>query len=195
MNFQDLLAKIKQIDENTGTMAPPSGPEFPDDGNAQLECGDDKEMPPKAGGPGLAGDDEILIGEKGMEECGLPGMDNMPHGMMGAPKQQDNVTMSVSMNGSGAGGISDLMKILRNIESAGGQDDVEIDVGETQDGGFQTATTAPDTTVANPAMMLRTGRDLASKDGEAIKVNGGGNPMHETLVRKLSEQYAQLKAR
>jgi len=192
MNFQDLLAKMKQIDENTGTMAPPSGPQFPDDGNAQLECGD--EMPPKADKPGLAGDDEILIGEKGMEECGLPGMDNMPHGMMGAPKQQDNVTMSVSMNGSGAGGISDLMKILRNIEK-GGEGDIEIGVGEEIDGGFQSATTEPETSVADTSMMTRTGRDLASKDGEAIKVNGGGNPMREALIRKLSEHYAQVKAR
>ena len=32
------------------------------------------------------------------------------------PKQQDNVTMNVSMNGSGAGGIKDLMDILRAIE-------------------------------------------------------------------------------
>jgi hypothetical protein len=40
------------------------------------------------------------------------------------PKQQDNVTMNVSMNGSGAGGIKDLMNILRNIEHGGlGQDD------------------------------------------------------------------------
>jgi hypothetical protein len=32
------------------------------------------------------------------------------------PKQQDSVTMNVSMNGSGSGGIKDLMSILRNIE-------------------------------------------------------------------------------
>jgi hypothetical protein len=32
------------------------------------------------------------------------------------PKQQDSVTMNVSMNGSGSGGIKDLMDILRAIE-------------------------------------------------------------------------------
>lgn len=52
-----------------------------------------------------------------VEECGdmpTPVMASIAHEK---PSQPDNVTMNVSMNGSGAGGISDLMKILRNIES------------------------------------------------------------------------------
>jgi hypothetical protein len=50
------------------------------------------------------------------------------------PKQQDNVTMNVSMNGSGAGGIKDLMNILRNIEHGGlsQQDDSDKDTMYTE---------------------------------------------------------------
>ena len=64
-------------------------------------------------------------------ECGMPiaiggamGGSSMP------PKQQDNVTMNVSMNGSGAGGISDLMKILRNIENGDNRDPHQHDVSQ-----------------------------------------------------------------
>ena len=49
---------------------------------------------------------------------GMPGMPGMP-GIMGhnePPKQQDSVSMSVNMNGNGAGGIRDLMSVLKNIE-------------------------------------------------------------------------------
>ena len=53
--------------------------------------------------------DSTVIAESDMEECG--GM--MPPSM---PKQSDSVTMNVSMNGSGEGGIRDLMNILRNLE-------------------------------------------------------------------------------
>ena len=44
---------------------------------------------------------------------GGPMMHNEP------PKQQDSVTMNVTMNGSGAGGIRDLMSVLKNIEQGG----------------------------------------------------------------------------
>ena len=46
-----------------------------------------------------------------VDECGA-----MPIGISGPSEQPDNVTMNVSMNGSGAGGIRDLMAIIKNIE-------------------------------------------------------------------------------
>jgi hypothetical protein len=46
-------------------------------------------------------------------ECG-PAMGSSP------TAQQDTVSMSVNMNGSGAGGIRDLMAILKNIEDTDG---------------------------------------------------------------------------
>jgi len=74
MNFQELAAKLKNIEE--GSDAP-------------------------------------------VEECG-----EMPMAVMHSepPKQQDNVTMNVSMNGQGPNGIKDLMSILRNIENGGNVD-------------------------------------------------------------------------
>jgi hypothetical protein len=92
MNLQDLMSKLKSIDE--GAM-PPLAP-TKDNVPAESECG----MPIAIGGPA------------------------------GAPKQQDNVTMNVSMNGSGAGGISDLMKILRNIEGSDNKDPHQHDVSQ-----------------------------------------------------------------
>jgi hypothetical protein len=103
--------------------------------------------------------------------------------------------MNVSINGSGAGGIKDLLDVLKNIEQGGGDKDVIVGMDEELTGGFEDATTAPDEEVADTSMMTRTGNDLASKGTEAPKVNGGGNPMQETLVRKLSELYAEVKSR
>lgn len=156
MNFQDLLTKLKTLDESAN------------------ECG---------GSPSMAGADDLLVGEE--------------HGDMGpmANRQSDSISMNVSINGSGAGGIKDLLDVLKNIEQGGGDKDVIVGMDEELTGGFEDATTAPDEEVADTSMMTRTGNDLASKGTEAPKVNGGGNPMQETLVRKLSELYAEVKSR
>ena len=61
-----------------------------------------------------------IDGTAPVEECGdMPTPGAVVHEM---PPQQDNVTMNVSMNGQGSGGIKSLMDILRNIE-AGVEDD------------------------------------------------------------------------
>ena len=49
-----------------------------------------------------------------VEECG---MGPMTSPMSSPMPQQDNVNMNVNMSGSGAGGIRDLMSILKNIEN------------------------------------------------------------------------------
>lgn len=150
--------------------------------------------------PPISGDSSL------MGECG---MEMMP--MHQAPKQSDSVTMNISMNGSGAGGIRDLMAILRNIEQPAahsqddaadklfGGDDVEVAFGEEQvdDGGFGSATTEPAEEVAPMAAVTPTGNDMHSKGAEAEKVNGGGNPFNvsETLVQKLSAMYEEVKSR
>lgn len=151
-----------------------------------------------------------------MEECGLPGMSSMPSGMSGMPKQQDNVTMNVSMNGSGAGGIRDLMGILKNIEQGSDEppratrvlvapgsmssdnigNDLFGDIGEEQnDGGFGSATTEPSPRTRGIDSVTQTGDDMHSKGIEKPKVNGGGNPMQESLVAKLSQHYNEVKSR
>jgi len=56
--------------------------------------------------------------EAELEECGdMMPMSNKPDA------EQDHVSVSVNMNGSGAGGIRDLMNILRNIDDVAGDDD------------------------------------------------------------------------
>jgi hypothetical protein len=193
-NFSDLYKKIQSLDEAVAPVVEPQH-ELQGGAGASDECGD-------------AGTSMPLMGEDPMEECG---MDMMPHAMS-APKQSDSVTMNVSMNGSGAGGIKDLMQILRNIESGseptnphphdatalfGGPDD---EVSEEQiaahNGGFGDATTRPNEVTLDIDSVIPTGNDMHSKGGEAEKVNGGGNPynsLDESLKFKLFNMYNEIK--
>lgn len=54
---------------------------------------------------------------------------------------------------------------------------------------------SPDEKMAKLAAVIATGDDLASKGKEAPKVNGGGNPMQESLMDKLSAMYEEVKTR
>jgi hypothetical protein len=133
--------------------------------------------------------------DAGMEECG--GM-SMPSGMS-ASKQQDNVTMNVSMNGSGAGGIRDLMSILKNIEQAGSDAEPSDSDDATMVIGTEEYANEPGEQTAGVDAMLSTGDDLSSKGAEAEKVNGGGNPMQpgvsEGLLAQLANLYQEVKLR
>jgi hypothetical protein len=113
MNFQELTARLRLIEGMEGNVASAAigagTPEMDDAMEEGLPV-----APTKDDQPGAA-------------ECmPMPGMMSMN----AAPKQQDNVTMNVSMNGSGAGGISDLMKILRNIEDSENKDPHQHDVSK-----------------------------------------------------------------
>ena len=205
MNFQDLLAKMKSIDESSvevqdlptsATSSPPTAPAdaMPPAGaeTPTVECGDDMEKPNSQS--------DVLLGEKDVEECGLPGMSSMPSGMMGSPKQSDSVTMNLSMNGSGAGGIRDLMDILRNLDGDQASNDAGADIvlgveEDGADGNFTNATTEPNPTTYDMDAVLPTGDDIHSKGREALKVNGGGNPLAETLMARLSAHYQSIKER
>jgi hypothetical protein len=184
MDFKSLLSKINELngtpDEIRGEQADqPANEQMPD---TSIQS------------------DQPLV-DTDVEECGMPGMSNMPTGMMGAPKQQDNVTMNLSMNGSGAGGIRDLMSILKNIEGGEASDkNMVIGVGEANmDGGFSDATTKPNEKVASISAVTPKGNDIHSKGGEAEKVNGGGNPMQagvsEGLLAQLANLYQEVKLR
>jgi len=135
------------------------------------------------------------------DECGMMPMPSMP------PKQQDNVDMNVTMHGTGPGGIRDLMQILRNIESGdnsdphshsvdalfggpklGGAIDVVID-----DGYENSPEGASGPEVFGIDAVTQTGDDMHSKGEERPKVNGGGNPMQESLVSRLSQLYREIK--
>jgi hypothetical protein len=141
------------------------------------------------------------------EECGA-----MPIGIGGPMGQQDNVTMNVSMNGSGAGGIRDLMAILKNIEnsehdhgdvlvgepseqepimgaivqSMGHEHDMGEEYENSVDGGSEPEVYGIDA-------VTQTGDDMHSKGLEAPPVNGGGNPMQEALISRLAQMYDEIK--
>jgi hypothetical protein len=159
------------------------------------------------------------IDESTVAECG----DMMPM-IAHAPQQSDSVTMNVSMNGSGAGGIKDLMDILRNIEQAaddqeepmvaephGMDGDVDIVLGtdedmladpKTQDSGAG----AGDESYGNSApggsdarqfgldAVTFKGDDMHSKgDVKRLRVNGAENPLQEALVERLQSLYDSIK--
>jgi hypothetical protein len=152
----------------------------------------------------LTSKDQLLVGEENVEECGLPGMSNMPSGMMGTPKQQDNVTMNISMNGTGAGGMRDLMGILKNIENGGEEpaqhahgDEIVVGVGEEQStGGFDSATTEPSPETQPVAAMLKKGPDIHGNMGDHRPRQAGlPHAQMENLVSHLSTLYQEVKLR
>ena len=120
--------------------------------------------------------------------------------------QADSTTMSVSMNGSGKGGIRDLMNILRNIESGetepshnktdhalfGDGEEMEADESyeNSVDGGSEANVYGIDAVTV-------TGNDMHSKGKEAPKQAGGGNPWNvsEELTTRLRTLYNEVKLR
>jgi hypothetical protein len=128
-----------------------------------------------------------------LDEC------NMPGDMASPPKQSDSVSMNVSLNASGAGGIKDLMGILKGIEQGHADPAHDPDAGKdvmigADDFPFdEEFANAPDEIYADPAVMMQTGDDLHGQGAEAPKVNGGGNPMQETLMNQLSRLYSEVK--
>ena len=177
MNFQDLMSKLRTIDE--GTVA---------------ECGD---MGPTA------------------------------------PKQPDNVTMNVTINGSGKGGIRDLMDILKDIESGKEPHDAHALFGEPHSdhekeepimGDCVDQIASEENEIAMPAeeeviaseewenaapgdegpetkgvdAVLPTGNDLFANAGDNRQRKYDlptARPVKESLVNRLSEMYKEVKTR
>ncbi len=173
MNFQDLLEKMKALDE---------APAASDEG---ISATSPKDVP--------------LMGEEGMEECGgMPSM-SMPHE---APKQADNVTMNVSMNGQGSGGIKDLINILRNIESSDSVVNKDADdmlVGMDEEGveaGFGSTDTKPEPQVSPVSAVLKKGQDMHANTGDSRPRQAGlPRAKMEGLVSHLSSLYQEIKER
>lgn len=141
-----------------------------------------------------------------------------PLGGMGKPEQpeqQDSVTMNVSMNGSGAGGIKDLMSILRNIENGQAPHGAEHDHSEPLlgDEEFDEVMGDEGQTFGNSAhgdsgthvhgidAVTATGDDMHSKGGSNPHYSPGNNTLrqsttvHEGLVDKLQNLYNEVKTR
>ena len=183
MNLQDLMTRLKSIEEN----APPVAPVHTD--------------------------------ETPTEECGMP----IAVGEMN-PRQQDNVTMNVSMNGTGAGGISDLMKILRNIEQSdnadphqhdvskmfaqpghaepliGQEEEMEETIGDDEESWGNSVSGGSGHHTHGVTAVTRSGDDLLSKGkisplARAPGTNSLRHPtqVSEELVGRLSQMYEAIK--
>ena len=151
----------------------------------------------------------------GVDECGGIMIGGPMGAPMGQPKQPDNVTMSVNMNGQGAGGIKDLMNILRSIEHAEAPTHgIEHDHGEPLFGDEFEETMGDDKeTWGNSAhgdagahvhgvdAVTFSGNDMNSKGNSNPHFSPGNNTlrqsttMHEGLVERLQSLYNEVKTR
>lgn len=132
------------------------------------------------------------------------------------PAQQDSVNATVNINGQGAGGIRDLLKILSNLEDKSAplyhdaEDDIllgadkvatepEYDDENILDDDYgNSAKYSSGPIKYNVSAVTRTGNDLASKGLSARKENGGSNPffnLDESLLGKLQSLYTEVKTR
>ena len=204
MNFNELFQKMRELDAPVAEELKGGQKKLDQDKDGDIEADDLKALRDKK------------VDEELVDECGM----DMPS--MNSTKQQDNVTMNISMNGSGAGGIRDLMNLLRDLEDgpedggngmddemgviidkmAGDEGDSEmplIGMDETEGGGFDQASTTPNTQTAPLGAAFPTGNDISSHGGnERPKVNGGGNPYAmaaEGLIPRLSSLYQEVKSR
>ncbi len=157
---------------------------------------------------------EVSLKEDDIAECGMS-----PMGPSDPMKQQDNVSMNISMNGAGTGGIRDLLDILRNIEQGSENPDMDslndligqMDAGPGEDEphgkvavidgedemSIDEFTNEPNEVYGSVGDVIPTGTDMHSKGAEAEKVNGGGNPfgVDEELVNRLATMYESIKNR
>jgi len=197
MNFQELVQRMTALDQ------PVQEEELANkdyDGDGEIESGKDEYMGSRM---------KAAEKDKEVDECGMPGMSNMPNGMMGN-RQPDSVTMNISMNGSGAGGIRDLMSVLRDLENG---IDGEHDHG-SDDGldpavivkkmssepiiGQEDYTTQPDEVYSDIDAVTGTGTDMHSNNGDHRQRQAGlpiAKPQMESLVHKLSKHYQDIKSR
>ena len=153
--------------------------------------------------------------EQPVEECGM-----MPMMPGASPQQQDNVNMNITMSGQGAGGIRDLMSILKSIENGDEEDGIDVVIGKPsiakashgEDpilGDFEEALDDMET-YGNSApgasgkhthgvdAVTFSGDDMNSKGkisplARAPGTNPLRHPMHESLVNRLQEHYNSIK--
>ena len=216
MNFKELMARMAELDKPVQESDKASNDY---DGDGEVESGKDEYMGSrdKAIKKAMGKEDDeakesidqlAMEVQQEVDECGMSPMSMSSP--MGMNKQQDNVSMNVSMNGSGSGGIRDLMDILRNLEKDG-FDDSHNDHNDHDDG--------LDLKIGSPALMMKkepvlgdeyanspdvqmgqgnfpqdTGNDLHHPKGSYPAVAGGDNPMAlENIVSRLDRLYKEVR--
>jgi DNA-directed RNA polymerase subunit delta len=126
-----------------------------------------------------------------MQECG----GDAPTMAPSLQKQDDQVSMSVNMSGSGSGGIKDILNILRNIENGGehGEHDGAMMIIDDEPE-FEDFANAPDEKYSSLKDIIRSGDDLhKSKHSYSDKPYHGDNPM--AVKEKLESLYNFVKSR
>ena len=181
MNFDDLNKKLKELEEGLSQ------------GDMSVQA-----IGAAPSSPTLTSEDEMCA------ECG----DDMDMHSSKPSEQPDNVSMNVTMTGSGKGGIRDLIDVLKNIEDGvdtdAGTGDDKVLVGKVSDievpmmGDEYANSPAPE--MSDIDTIMPTGDDLHSKGLEAPKQAGGGNPWNqqnvsESLIQKLASHYNEVKTR
>lgn len=194
MNFQELIQRMTDIDKSV-TEADKADKDY--DGDGEVESGKDEYYGSrmKAAFP-KDKEKEKAVDEAFIDECGM----DMPSSMMGmsTPKQSDSVTMNISMNGSGAGGIKDLMAILKNIDNGPSDSDADIIIPM---GGGDGPEIIGDEYKNEPDEMysqhdMDQGGDLNRPKKAYPKAAGGDNPMAlENLKNRLGNLYEVVKSR
>ncbi len=211
MNFQELMARMAELDQPVQE-SDKADKDY--DGDGEIESGKDEYMgsKDKAIKQAMSKKDESLDVladelEQDMDECGMG-----PMSMPSMNKQQDNVSMNVSMNGSGSGGIRDLMNILRNLEKGDGpmdhdHGDHDMDSPSIDMPGMMVMkkepvlgdeyANSPDVQIGQDNFPIDHGDDLHKpKDSYSDKPYRGDNPMAlESYKTKLSSMYEDLKNR
>lgn len=220
MDFQQLMARMVELDQPVQESDKKASKDY--DGDGEVESGKDEYMGSrdKAIKKATGNDDDEtkesldqLANEvqQEMDECGMPGMSNMPNGMMGMrDSQPDSVTMNISMNGAGSGGIRDLMDILRNLEDDHHDhgDMPDLDIGRELDKPSLIVKKEPilgDEFANSPDPVIAHGNEFPSdtgndmhrpKDSFSDKPYRGDNPMAlETLKNRLDNLYQEVKSR
>lgn len=205
MNFKELMARMTELDQPIGEQNPvdltnteykQGGAPQQDEGNKITGVLADKDTPVGAPIPGTDLTKTKQLEDELQQEMGC-GM-SMPS----MNKQQDNVSMNVSMNGAGTGGIRDLMNILKNIEKDTDSSDHDHDmpgmlVHKKDPVLGDEYVNSPDAQVAQGNFPVDHGDDLhKSKNSYSDKPYRGDNPMAlESYKAKLHTMYEDIKNR
>lgn len=142
-------------------------------------------------------------GTEEVAECGM-----MPD-MQQSQGQEDTVSMSINMNGTGTGGIRDILNVLRNIEGSNdsitepkiepavkkepGMDFMTLgDTGDVEKEGFANS---PDEVYHDISASTPNGNDL-NRAKQSFKHNplGGDNKMAESIAERLAQRYEEIKS-
>ena len=201
MNFQELMARMVELDK---PMQESDKADKDYDGDGEVESGKDEYMGSrdKAIKQAMGKKDESLDQladevEQEMDECGMG-----PMSMPSMNKQTDNVSMNLSMNGSGSGGIRDLMNILRNLDNDKPDHDDSDDkimpgiaMMKNQPMLGDEFANAPEVQIGQDNFPIDHGNDLHKpKNSYSDKPYRGDNPMAlESIKQRLSSLYDDIK--